>query len=161
MLSEIKIIGSALIAASGICEAVRILKDEKNKTSNAKAVRTLIENIRFKIESLSMPIPHILCELNSEILTDCGYKKDDLPSSCKALIDSCPFRDDTELFYLYKAYLTSLGKGYKKEELARCDAALLELNTLCEKRKAEAQKKQKTIPAVALTVSAGIIILLL
>lgn len=160
MLSEIKMIGCTLVAASGICETIRMLKDEKSKTSHAKAVRLLIENIKFKIESLNLPIPHILCEINKDILIDCGYPNDDLPTSCEALIRNCPFRNDTELSTVYISYLTSLGKGYKGEEIARCDTAISELDKICEKRRIESIKKQKTIPAIALTISVGIIILL-
>ena len=161
MLAELKIIGCILIACSGLYTGIKILSESSTNVEHTEAIYELISAIKIKIEALCIPIPDILSEINRETLINCGYSCEELPENCEELLEKCAFKDDKPLFELFSSFVNALGKGYKKEELAKCDLSTNELQLLLKKRKDEREKRKKTVPAVCICISAGIIVLLL
>jgi len=161
VLEGLKLIGYMLIALAGIFECAKIINAGAEKAKLAEALYELISEIKSKIESFCLPIPEILSEIPKELLIKCGYSENSLPKNSEELIDKCTFKDDKELYSRFYEFVYTLGKNYKTEETAKCTYMAQSLEKIRKERKEEQIKSRKTIPAVCLSLSAGIIILLI
>ncbi|MBQ1259160.1 MAG: hypothetical protein IIX97_03520 [Clostridia bacterium] len=161
MPEALKLIGLIMIGLSGVLTSIKILSSSDEDVRHTEALIELVSSLRSKIEVLCIPIPDILSATDPQIFVNCGYTSDDLPKNAEDLISKCKLKEDAELYKLFSEFVFSLGRGYKSEELSKCDLITEELKKILSRRKEERIKRKKTVPAICLSVSACIIILLI
>ena len=161
MLSMYKALGIILVISSGLITSRKILAESKKDLSKINALIELVSNFMIKIESLCIPIPEILTDIAPEILIKCGYDPAELPKDSEGLLEKCSFKYDKQLYGMYSAFLKSLGKGYKNEEIAKCRIFCEEIKALSQKKADEYRNKRKTVPALCISFSLGTVILLI
>lgn len=155
-----KLFGSILIILAGFVFSRRIAAADDTKLKRTEAVYELIGAVRSRIDAFCMPISEILTDISPEVLIRCGYDSEKLPENSYELTRLSDFTNDAELYRIFCGFFNSLGSSYKSDELARCKLALDELDTLIIRRREEGRKKRKTVPALCMCISLGIVVIL-
>lgn len=145
-----KIIGCGLILIASLVCAFYYEKRIKDKLSRYNELISFISYIKNQIEYFSYPI--------NEIFT----KYQDSSPFINSIIDN---NLDTKYLTSEEAtqindFIASLGKGYKKEQIALCEYNISFFNVSLEKTKYEAPKKIKVFRSMSLFVGICSIILL-
>ena len=146
-----KIIGCFLIIIASIASSYFY---ENSLKSNIKILEELIifiKTVKSKIEYYSLSI--------DEIFSDYTCKN----SFLKQLLNG----EFTTIIHLneniqkdIKNFFSSLGKGYKKEQLSLCDYTINSLESTLNNLKSEFIKKAKIFRSLSLFLGVGIVILL-
>lgn len=156
-----KILGSTFIVMSGAITSAKILGASHKDLLRVEALSELIRRICAKIEAFCAPLPEILRDVPESLFSECGYTSDNLPKTSEELCSFCTFADDAELYELYLSFIKGLGSGYQKEEIKKCNLFLEELNKILASRKEDFKRKKKVIPAVCISLSISVLILII
>ncbi len=149
----IKILGSILILSASIFACYTYEKHEKRSLDSLKELCSFIKHIKSKIEYFSMPLDRIYMSyeekspLISSIIEN-GFE------SVKAYFNK------TELNILLP-FFSSIGNGFKKEEVCLCDYTICELEKIIESKSTEYPNKIKAFRAIALFCGFCMVILLI
>ena len=146
-----KIVGCILIFLSSLLCSYYYEKGLKKKSENLEEIICLISFIKNKIEYFSIPINKILLEYNTK-----NKLIQQLINSRN--LDSSNFDKQTE--NEINTFISTIGNGYKKEEVALCDYNIKLFSQKLSKIKSENPNKIKVFRAISLFVGISIIILL-
>ncbi len=146
-----KLLGSLLIIVASVVSSFFYEKKLKLSIKNTDELCKLIVHIKNKIEYFSLAINEIYASYPTENDFISGIFNDiyDFSSLDKDL------EDDTKMFF------SSIGKGYKKEQLALCDYLINRLTISKEKMKTDFNKKVKIFRSLSLFTGIGMVILLI
>ena len=158
-LIAFKLLGSALIIASGIFFSRRLIDRDSIGISRLHSLEELIKAIKSRIENFCMPTDEILADIPPELFLGCGYFAAEPPKSVDELILQNPFSSDGEAGAIFEKFFSSLGTSYKDEELARCRIACEDIDAMIKRRQSEHGKRQKTIPMLNLCISVVAVII--
>ena len=153
-----KVFGSALVIASSAWVAGRIGAGEDRKLQRMEACVELLNFIMNSIDCFCMPVGDIFHDVDSELLFRCGYEREEKPRNTEEILSFTDLSGDDELRHIMERFWRGIGKSYRAEEVARCKMAIEELKVLLEKRRAERQKKKKTVPVLCICSAFGIVI---
>lgn len=156
-----KILGASLIVISGAITSTKFLSTARKDLLRVEALSELVRRICAKIEAFCAPIPEILKDIPKNLFLECEYVSDNLPMTSEELCSFCTFSDDTEIYDLYVSFIRGLGSGYQKEEIKKCNLFLEELNKIIASRRDEFKRKKKVIPAVCISLSISVLILII
>lgn len=145
-----KIIGSLLILIATVVASFFYEKGYKDRLSKIKSVIGFISYIRTQIEYFSHPL--------SEIYNNYQEMNDFLLTLTKA--ESNDFGLDKQEFNIIREFFSSLGKGYKKEQISLCDYTIKELNKIYETQERDYPNKIKIFRSMSIFIGVSAIILL-
>lgn len=148
-----KIAGAILILCASVASSYFYEKREKEKIRKANELTEFIRYIRAQIAYFSLPTDKIFK----------NYKSDDpfiedIISGKLCSLDSFFDKDTTGVI---KNFFSSLGNGYKDEQLAMCDFTLSATEDFINKMNKEFSGKVKVFRSMALFTGVCIIILLI
>ncbi len=156
----LKLIGGAAIVGGGIAFSKLLFYEDDRRIERVKALIELVYFIRSGIEGFCLPISDILAEADGEIFSRMGYHERQKPNELEQIIVNSAFSSDPAIINALREFASSLGNGYRQEEIRRCDAFASELSRVVEKRSAEREQKKKTVPVLTFAISFGIAVLL-
>jgi hypothetical protein len=119
-MSSLKIVGAIIIAVSGIVGSYVLNSAARHTLEQIEGFLSLVRHLRNEIECFCMPLPSALARCPREVLVRCGYTASDVPKSVRELVDGCVVSDgETQKAML--SFASSIGKGYRDEQLGLCD----------------------------------------
>lgn len=154
----IKLIGGALIMIFSAGAASYIVSCEKKKIEEIEGFIALLRYIRNQIDCFSVPMETILSSC-PEILSKLGV--DETTTSFSELISKCDMTSGEECKKIIREFALSLGKGYREQELKKCDKAIGELENIKNRMVASYPSKKKTTSALCLAIGGALLIALL
>lgn len=141
-----KLIGSILIIFASVIASYFYEKRLQSYITSTEELYELVLYIKNKIEYFSMPVNEILNSYSRDTgIINKLSEPDFLDKSIKGDIES---------------FISNLGKGYKKEQVALCEYTLSVLEASKNKMKMEFTKKAKTFRSLSLFTGIGCVILL-
>jgi hypothetical protein len=146
----LKIIGCGLILIASIVCAFYYEKRIKEKISRYNELISFINYIKNQIEYFSYPINEIFAKYQDTSLFINSIINNNLDTKYLTNEEKAQIID----------FITSLGKGYKKEQIALCEYNIGFFNVSLDKTKYEAPKKIKVFRSMSLFVGICSIILL-
>lgn len=148
----IKLVGSLLIICASLYASHLYDKKLKLSAENTRALSELIQYIKGQIEFFSKPLPKILSsyKTNNSFIADVISNKENANLS---LIDK-NVQNDVHIL------LSSLGKGFKTEQINLCNYTIDVLNNSYDKSSQEFVKKSKICRSLSLFISVCMVILL-
>lgn len=151
-------LGIALILASGVLAGVLLARFERAKCLQAEGFVDLVRNIRLQIECFGTPIAKILSSLDEKLFATLGAPR--APADLHALLDGTTLLVEREYAKLLRDFATSLGTGYREEELRYCDYYLARLVPLAQKSREELEKRTRLALVLPLALAAALVLLL-
>lgn len=145
-----KIIGASIIIIVSVISAYLYEKRVKCKAKNIEEIIAFINHIKSQIEYFSRPL--------NEIYVLYEEKSDYIYSLIKNNGKGASVSRETDS--LIEEFFSSLGKGYKKEEIALCNYTTERLFTTLTHLKLEMPNKIKIFRSISLFVGVCVIILL-
>ena len=115
------IIGGALILASSLGISVYLISEGKRRICACEAVCALITFIKQNIEAFGTPIDGILDTCRIDYLDNCAFgevmRQKGLPSAASEGILTLGKEAQND----FETFAENIGKGYRDEEIKRCD----------------------------------------
>lgn len=115
----IKIIGSVLLAASGLCASVSLCRYCRRRLDTLDGFIALIFYIKGQVDCYARPIGEIVATLSPEILRDCNCPTG--ASSIEELISESKIYLDRECLRLVSAFSSEFGSVFREEQSKRCE----------------------------------------
>lgn len=115
----IKIIGSVLLAASGVCASVSLCRYCRRRLDTLDGFIALIFYIKGQVECYARPIGEIIASLSPEILRDLNCPTG--ASSIEELVSESRIYLDREGLRLVSAFSQEFGSVFREEQSRRCD----------------------------------------
>ncbi len=151
-------LGIALLAACGVFCGILMAIFERKRCLQAEGFLDLVRNIRLQIDCFGTPVARILSSLDKKLYVALGA-----PCDCNdldELLCKTVLLVDTEYVKLLRDFATSLGTGYREEELRYCDYYLARLEPLAQKTREELEKRTRLALLVPPALAAALILLL-
>lgn len=145
-----KLLGCGLILIASVVCAFYYEKHIKIKISYYSELISFINYIKNQIEYFSYPI--------DEIFAKYDISSDFLSSIVNGNVDSLRLSNEEKT--QINEFMSSLGKGYKKEQIKLCEYNIAFFNTSLDKIKYEAPNKIKVFRSMSLFIGICTIILL-
>lgn len=158
----LKYIGFALILAGGIFFSREYEKRERTRVLECEEFLRFVKHIRMKIACFLSPRAEWLADFSSKLPSFNGFL--DKARECDSLLDA--FSKSQSFLSLgaeadiLSSLFSSLGRGYKDDELSLLDNAFGELSSQTERIKGESEKSIRTVKTLAACVCVSLIILL-
>ena len=145
-----KLTGSILIIIAAIIISFFYEKQQQEKIMRLKAVLHLIDYIKNQISYFSRPV--------KDIYMNYKLQNDDMSALISGNVTDLPFCQDLkdELY----ACFSSLGSGYKDEEIKKLEYVALKLSKEISKAEKELPQKIKVFRAISIFISCSVVILL-
>ena len=115
----IKIIGSVLLAASGVCASVSLCRYCRRRLDTLDGFIALIFYIKGQVECYARPIGEIIASLSPEILRDLNCPTG--ASSIEELVSESRIYLDREGLRIVSAFSQEFGAVFREEQSRRCD----------------------------------------
>ena len=145
-----KILGCVIILIASILCAFKYEKAIKEKVTNIEELINFINYIKNQIEYFSRPLTEIYLsyEKKSKFIEEIidGAERTDTSSPINKTVSE---------------FFSSIGKGYKKEEIKLCDYTIEQLYTYLTSLKLEMPNKIKVFRSISLFIGVCTIILLI
>lgn len=125
----------------------------------ARSLCELLRYTREMIESFSLSGGAILGGCEARLLEGCGYRLQKRPESFAELFEGCEI-GDAECARLFGEFCQSFGRGYRAEQLRRCEHCLSALVARAELLSTESASRKKIITAATLSGALMLAILL-
>ena len=148
-----KIAGAIFILCASVASSYFYEKREKEKIKKANKLAEFIRYIRAQISYFSLPVDMIFK----------AYKSDDtltgdIISGKLSSLDSFFDKDTSDVI---KDFFSSLGNGYKDEQLALCDFTMSAIEDFTDKMNKEFSGKVRVFRSMAIFTGVCLIILLI
>lgn len=131
-----KVAGALLLAACGILMTLVLNRRADRALSQLDGWIALLRYVRAQVDCFSLPMAEILSRGDEALLRSCGYEGGAPPRSFDDLLSACPIRDEETRRILW-GFADAFGRGYREEQLKRCD---YDCALLCGRREALAAK---------------------
>lgn len=147
-----KFLGGVFILLASVLCAYHYEKRLKTKSLHIQELSSFITYIKSQIEYFSYPINTIFerYEAKSEFINEIIKNPDCLKSE----------GFDSDIQNTLLNFFSSLGKGYKKEQLSLCDYTISSLSSYVQALKKEYPSKVKVFRSMSLFVGISIVILI-
>ena len=148
-----KIAGAIFILCASVASSYFYEKREKEKIKKANKLAEFIRYIRAQISYFSLPVDMIFKAYKSDdTLTE------DIISGKLSSLDSFFDKDTADVI---KGFFSSLGNGYKDEQLALCDFTMSAIEDFTDKMNKEFSGKVRVFRSMAIFTGVCLIILLI
>ncbi len=155
----LKSAGAILVLISGVYLGGYLNRSAQGTLGQVEGFLRLLQGIRLQVECFSLPIGEILARTDRSILSACGWRRERSPHDLRELLGGCVITD-SETERLLLEFSSEFGKGYRQEQLNRCDCCLRQI----EKRKEELAGRlagKKKVNLTLCTASAAAVVILL
>ena len=115
----VKIIGSVLLALSGVVASVSLCRYCRRRLDTLDGFIALIFYIKGQVECYARPIGEIIASLSPEILRDLNCPTG--ASSIEELVGESRIYLDRESLRLVSAFSQEFGSVFREEQSKRCD----------------------------------------
>lgn len=148
-----KIAGAIFILCASVAASYFYERREKEKIKKANKLSEFIRYIRAQISYFSLPMDKIFK----------SYKPDDslIEEIMSGNFSSLEFFFDKDTSDAIKDFFSSLGNGYKDEQLALCDFTLSRTDDFVNKMNKEFSGKVRVFRSMAIFAGVCVIILLI
>ncbi len=155
----LRLVGAVLILAAALVLAHSLAASARASVAQAEAYLALVRQIRRQIACYCRPVVEILRRLEPELLTACGLSAgtDSLASMLDAAVLSLPREGERVVRGLGR----ELGRGDLAEQLALCDAAAAELESIAVAARCRLPEQLRLIRCACLCGGLAVILLLL
>ena len=153
-----KLLGGGLIILCGYICGRSICQREERKLRQIDGLIDFVSCIRDKIDRYLMPIDRILKECDRDVLYVCGFSGE-AENLCE-MVDGAVFFDESIRGEM-QSFAEELGRGWRESQLKLCDRSLGALRRERDRLSADLPRSQRAAMTLAMSVSAGITILLL
>ena len=154
-----KLIGATLITICALKTYSDVQGFQKKRIKQISAFIGLMEYIKNQIECFLLPIDVIINNCDTDLLYNCGIKKDS--KSFKELISSVTFYCNEDAIDIIRQFADNFGRNYSHEQIIACEYYKKELIKIREKELEKDYKNKKVQLAICLCISFSIIILLI
>ena len=148
-----KFIGSALIIIASICASFFYEKKLKAEIHSLNEAIDFILYVKTQILYYSKPINEIYKDYNKTSL----FLQEILESKEKATLTNFNKESKEKL----TSFLSTIGKGFKSEQISLCEDTITYLNEQLTRLEAEYSKKTKAYRSISLFVGVCVVILLI
>lgn len=158
-MTAVKLLGGALVLASGVAASVGAVSRERRRLAVLDAWIALIGLIRVQIDLYLTPLSEILERAEPRILQLLTDRSDKPPSLAGMLAHTAPMLDadsQRELAVL----LQELGSSYREEQIKQCGYCIEALQKIRERQALELPQKTRLYTTLCLCSSLGVLILL-
>ena len=152
-----KWIGIALLLCCGVLCGIFLAAFERAKCLQAEGFVDLIRNVRLQIDCFGTPVSRILSSLDEKLYAALGAKRG--AADLHAMLASTLLLVDREFSKLLFDFASSLGTGYREEELRYCDYYLARLSPLSQKVREELEKRMRLALILPLALSGALSLL--
>ena len=127
----IKLIGSALVVLAGVWASLLLTRYEKRRVAVLDGYVSLIRLIRSEIGCASKPLDHILRDADPALVAACIGRRDgrSVPAyaDLASMLTASRVWLGTEAERLLGGFASSVGSGFREEEVRRCGECLTAL----------------------------------
>ena len=113
----IKLIGSFILAVTGVILAVSVCRFEQKKLRVTDSFISLLFHIKGQIDCYSLP----LCDIMRNLPSDLELCFKDSERGFEDLLEHSKIYLDTESYRLLQRFYAEFGSTYREEQLKRCD----------------------------------------
>jgi hypothetical protein len=153
-----KSLGVALLLGCGALCGILWASFEHKKCLQAEGFVDLIRNIRLQIDCFATPVSKILATLDERLYKMLGTPH--IPTDLNTLLTGTPLLVGREYTKLLWDFSSSLGTGYREEELRYCVYYLMRLSPLAQKMREELEKRTRLALILPMALSVALILLL-
>lgn len=126
---NVKLIGSCLLLAAGVWSSVLLARYEKRRVSVLDGYMALIRLIRGEIGASAKPLDRILGEADPATLASCaGGGRVPVCRDLASLVAASRAYLGPEAERLLCGFASTVGAGFRADELRRCDECLASLS---------------------------------
>ena len=154
----IKVLGSGLLALSGIVSAVSLRIYHRKRLDTLDGFISLIFYIKGQVDCYARPIGDIMFSLPPEILRACNCPRG--AATLEDLIDESKLYLDREGLRLLTSFSTEFGSIFREEQARRCDHYISLLTSLREQLSGRIEGEMRSGSAVCICVSLCLAVLL-
>ncbi len=155
---EIKLVGSLMLAVSGLVMAISYSRFQERKLETIDGFLSLLFYIKGQIDCFARPRSEILSTLPAEVFCACNCPRG--AETLEELIEASRIYLDEEPLRLISSFAAEFGSTFRDEQLRRCDYYI---SAIGEERKrifASVKSKSRAGSAIWICACIGIIILL-
>ena len=156
-----KLIGAGLILAAALALAHMLAAAERASLAQTEAYHTLLRRVRQQIACYSRPFGEICRRLESDLLAACGLDGRSPGDDLSALLDTAALCLPPDAERVVRAFAEELGRGYLAEQLAVCDTAVAELDSIAAAARRRLPEQLRLIRCACLCGGLAVILLLL
>lgn len=113
--------GSSLVFASSLAAASSVVSGKRKRIRHTEAILGLFSHVRSNIEYFLTPVDGIFADFRNDALESCGFSRVLRESGIDAAVRSNTASFSPQTGELLLSFSSSLGKGYKEEQLRLCD----------------------------------------
>ena len=150
-----KIIGSLCLLISSLFTAFLMVEREKKKRAQLRRFIDLIRYIQRSIEAFNLPLGEIIKRVDTVLVSDCEISAGDFIKPKSELLVS--EKDEKSI----KEFFSSIGKGYRDEQIKLCSYYVDELEDSLSQTEADFPKKRRLTYTLSICAALGAIILML
>ena len=154
----IKVIGSGLLALSGIVSAVSLRLYHRRRVDTLDGFISLIFYIKGQVDCYARPIGDIMFSLPPEICRACNCPKG--AATLEDLIDESKLYLDREGMRLLTSFANEFGSIFREEQTRRCDHYISMLTSLREQISTRLEGEMRSGSAVCICISLCLAVLL-
>ena len=154
----IKVIGSGLLALSGIVSAVSLRLYHRRRVDTLDGFISLIFYIKGQVDCYARPIGDIMFSLPPEICRTCNCPKG--AATLEDLIDESKLYLDREGMRLLTSFANEFGSIFREEQTRRCDHYISMLTSLREQISTRLEGEMRSGSAVCICISLCLAVLL-
>ncbi|MBO5683302.1 MAG: hypothetical protein J6S10_04910 [Clostridia bacterium] len=154
----VKIIGSALLCASGGFSALSLCRYHRRKLDTVDGFISLIYYIKGQVDCYARPIGDILFSLPPEILRDCNCPAG--ATSLEELVNKSRIYLDRESLRLVTSFSSEFGSIFREEQTRRCEHYASQLSLRRDDIAARLSAEMRSGSAICICTSLCLAILL-
>ena len=155
----IRQIGILLFLFALFAPAYGFWRKERRYRRETEGLLLLLRTLRGQIDCFSRPWREVVEEFENDALETCGFLPTLRREGFARALDVGGSAWDSETVRAVTLFGAEVGKSYKAEQVALCDWALSELETVAKRQKEEGPQKARLF--ASLTVVGGLAFLLL
>lgn len=158
-MTALSLAGSGLVLLSSLLLAHSLVAVERARLAQIEAYLALLRLIRGQIACYSRSFSEICCRIAPEMLAACGFEG--TGESLEAMLCRADLLLPDEAERVVRGFAGELGRGYKTEQLAVCDAAITDLDAIAESARRRLPEKLRLCRVCCICGGLAVILLLI
>ena len=155
----IRSVGLALFLCAHLALAYGFLRRERYRRSETEGLLLLLRALRGQIECFSRPWREVVAEFENDALEKCGFLPALREADFARALKQGGGAWEADVARTVTVFGDGVGKSYKDGQVALCDWALGELETVLKRQKEEGVRRARL--SASLTLVGGLALLLL
>jgi len=157
----VKILGAALIFLGGVIGSFFLNKKADFKAAESGSYLNFFKYIREQIASYAMPITEILNKCDRDMLSFCGYPREEkIPADINEFLSKISVCDAENKKYMV-SFSENFGKNSREDQIKECDYYINIMNDKRKRLYAELPNKKKVNSTLCISASLAVALLML